>query len=74
MEREKRTMKSTDPLALSAAAFVEEMAEDPRFVLIKDGPEKWGRDLVAEGMTDREQDHLLIYALKTFVANGGNYS
>ena len=66
-------MKKTDPLAASAAAFVADMAKDPRFVLIADGLEKWGRDL-AGGMTDMAQDYLLVYALRSFIMNSGNYS
>ena len=66
-------MKNSDRLAASAAAFVAELAVDPQFVLIADGLEKWGRDL-AGGMTTKEQDHLLVYALRSFIANGENYS
>lgn len=66
-------MKATDPLAASAAVFVADMAKDPRFILIKDGLEKWGADL-AGGRTEADQDHLLSYALKTFIANPENYT
>ena len=72
MESEKRTMKNTDPLAATAAAFVSALAVDPRHGLIADGLRKWCTDL-AEGMTDKEQDCLLIYALRSFIANGENY-
>lgn len=65
-------MKSTDPLAATAAAFVADMAKDPRFVLVADGLELWGR-AIAEGMTSVDQDGLLVYCLRSFIMNRENY-
>ncbi len=65
-------MKSTDGLAATMTALVAAMAADARFSDIADGLTAWGTSIASA--TTKEQDGLILYGLKRYIASDGNYS